>query len=84
MAGTDALGKKVDRLKKKLAQVRKGVSDKKDPEGSIALRTWHKRLKRAQRKKKKVDLILGKMAAKQAKKNKGEGAPEAKAEESAA
>lgn len=75
MANVDELGKKVVRLKKKLAAIKKGASGEAKKAGADeTLRLWHKRLKRAQRRKKSVELEVAHMERKKTKKKTGEEA----------
>ncbi|MHB8483249.1 MAG: hypothetical protein ACYDBV_11050 [Nitrospiria bacterium] len=83
MAKSDVVIKKVARLKKKLNSLAQSVEGK---EGSReTTRLWHKRLKRAQRKRKSAELNVLHMQNKKAKKKTGEETKEApKTEEGSA
>jgi len=86
MPKKEELEKKVVRLKKKLAGIKKNALEKADKTGQdSSLRLWHKRLKRAQRKKKSIELEMVHMQNKKAKKKTGdEGKTAAESQESAA
>jgi len=83
MNQVEQLDQKVARLKKKLAGLMKTGKDQEGKDDAI--RTWRKRLKRAQRRKKSVALATSRMQVKQTKKKKDEEGKEApKAGEAAA
>jgi hypothetical protein len=86
MAKAEDLTKKVNRLKKKVADLKKkkGAESESEAVGAMA-RLWHKRLKRTQRRKKLIESETARMQGKKAKKKKGdEGKEAAKTGESAA
>ncbi len=76
MVKVEDLAKKVVRLKKKLAGLKKKAEGEK---GADDTRLWHKRLKRAQRRKKLVEVETTHMQNKKTKKKTGEEGKEAAA-----
>ncbi|HXN07612.1 MAG TPA: hypothetical protein VN944_11185 [Nitrospiria bacterium] len=73
---------KIERLKKKVAALRTALAAK--PEERDLFRTWQKRLKRAQRRKKLQETVRKRMDAKRTKKTTGETAAEAPKPEASA
>ena len=81
MGSNESVVKKISRLKKKVAALKPAAAA--DAGGKEILRTWHKRLKRVQRRKALQEKTKVKLDAKKTKKKKGEGAEAGKTEAAA-